>query len=168
MIELSIVDILKEGKFGPVEIGDTKEEVISKFGKPDDFDSMGGTNIWKYAGVELHFWDKEEGDGILSLIWNDWFEFLRKENKGKRVNLSLNFLEQEDLRFKTVEKFLLDLGIKFELYRSTITNSYYMHFESCAGFHLEEYDDEEKPLNESEIIAIQVGSYFDKSLEKVT
>ena len=165
MLKLSIIDILKGNSFGPVSAGMDKEAVADVLGEPDDFEANEGesfmnASIWKYAGIELHFWPQDDGTSCLSLIWNDCFEFLNEQAKGKNINLDLSFIGMKNLTYRNLASFLKDQNLKWKVYRSKLSDSYFMHFESGAGLLLEEYDEEIMSLMDSRIIAIQAATPF--------
>ncbi|MEM6782543.1 MAG: hypothetical protein AAF624_02280 [Bacteroidota bacterium] len=63
MIEISLLRFLKTGSYGPVRLGQTREQVRSHLGEPDD---KGGVSrkyrrptVWKYGDVQL-FWPERE------------------------------------------------------------------------------------------------------------
>ena len=165
MLKLSIIDILRRNSFGPVSAGMNKLEVIKALGEPDDFEvsegnTFMGASIWKYAGIELHFWPQDDGSSSLALIWNDSFEFLDDCNEGKNVSLDLSFIGMKKLAYGNVESFLKEKNLNWKVYRSKLSEAYFMHFESGAGLFLEEYDEAIGPLMESNIVAIQAATPF--------
>lgn len=56
----TILDFLKNGKLGPVSLGDTKDKVEAILGKPDDTSISRKPQVLKYGCIQLSFyWDKE-------------------------------------------------------------------------------------------------------------
>lgn len=133
MIKLSIIDILKRNSFGPVSAGMNKSEVVDALGKPDDFEANEGgsfmeSSIWKYAGIEFHFWPQDDGTSSLSLIWNDSFELLNDCAEGKNVSLDLNIIGKPNLTYGNAEDCLKKQNLNWKVYRSKLSESYFMLF----------------------------------------
>ena len=170
MLKLSIIDILKNNTFGAVTGGLSQQEIVDILGEPDDFEANEGESyynakIWKYAGIEFHFALQEKNKLTLFLIWNDTFEFLSDQSSSKKVKLDLDFIGRNNLIYKDLLNYFKLINLKYKVFRSKLSGSYFLHFESGAGLFLEEYDEETKPLMSSEVIAIQAivpfqnGSY---------
>lgn len=88
MIEISLLNFIKTGKFGSVEIGQSIEYIKSTFPQPDDiWDADNDTYIWRYGVFEFHFIS-----GELTLLWCD----------------NLSFLENPDKKQYVMDKWLLD------------------------------------------------------------
>lgn len=67
-----ILDFIRTGKFGVVEIGQLIDVVKEEFPKPDDISEMDkNIYIWRYGAFEFHF-----VDGILTLLWCDNLNFM--------------------------------------------------------------------------------------------
>jgi hypothetical protein len=74
---ISILEFIKTGKFGSVEIGQSVDEVRRVFPKPDDVSRMSkGVYIWRYSAFEFHF-----ADGDLISLWCDNLPYLKKPGK---------------------------------------------------------------------------------------
>lgn len=72
-IEIDMLEFFKSGKFDCLELGRSKDWVLSNFADPDsvwDEDMQaGGFDIWTYGNIEMHF-----EKGKLFLIFSDNFE----------------------------------------------------------------------------------------------
>lgn len=69
--QVAILELLREGHFGGVRPGDSREQVRARLGPPDDHSARvpaERAEIWRYATVELHFYP----DGRLRSIWCDY------------------------------------------------------------------------------------------------
>lgn len=76
-MHISLLDFIKRGQFGNIELGLTKSDIEAKFCTPDDFwDAGQGMSIWRYSTLELHFLDE-----TLVLIWCDCLELIQDTNK---------------------------------------------------------------------------------------
>lgn len=74
---ISLLQFIETSKLENLELGWTKEDVLSKFYKPDDRSYMGhGMSIWRYSTFELHF-----ADDKLSLLWCDNLRWLKNPIK---------------------------------------------------------------------------------------
>ena len=74
---IRILDFIKTGKFGDIEVGQTKEYVGANFPPPDDtWDDGKGISIWESGRLELHFFD----EGLIT-IWCDWLECIADTEK---------------------------------------------------------------------------------------
>jgi hypothetical protein len=174
MIKLSILDILKNNSFGPAVAGMTKEAVLATLGEPDDCEvdeknNFLNASIWKYAGIEFHFWTQDDGESSLSLIWNDGFEYLENLSNGKNVSLDLSFIGEQVLKYKDLVSYLGEQNVEWRVFRNKLSQAYFMYFESGAGLFLEEYDEKVLPLMDSKVVAIQaVMPFTANNYEEVT
>lgn len=65
------------GRFGPVRVGNTRDDVLRVFGKPEKYSKPKGDEIWAYGPVQFFFrWDRTHQQGFLWLIvLNYWEEY---------------------------------------------------------------------------------------------
>lgn len=74
---VSLFEFIRAGKLDDVELGWTKDDVLTKFYKPDDKSYMGqGMSIWRYSTFEFHF-----ANGELFLLWCDNLRWLKNPTK---------------------------------------------------------------------------------------
>ena len=72
LIEIDLFSFIKNGTFGNIEIGMSKEEILQIFPAPDDWMhglSMSHSPIWRYGNFELHFENQR-----LIFIFNDYVD----------------------------------------------------------------------------------------------
>jgi len=110
---LNITEFITEGKFGFVDLGDTKEYIEDNLSSPEDWlsgKSKESSAVWRYGNFEFHF-DK---DNTLVGIFNDYVpnveggEFiticdwwiLKKENKSPSLIETIDELNRLKLDFK--------------------------------------------------------------------
>jgi len=88
MVRVSLREFLTTGRFGPVQIGSSRDAVERAFGSPDDRDARARTDetarIWKYGDIEFHF-DGRGADASLWLIHAD--SFVLVPQGGPKVDL---------------------------------------------------------------------------------
>lgn len=74
---VSLLEFIQTGRFGLVELGWTKNRILTEFYKPDDKGYMGhGMSIWRYSTFEFHF-----VDDILTMFWCDGLRWLKNPLK---------------------------------------------------------------------------------------
>lgn len=74
---VSILEFIKTGKFGTVELGQNTETIKRIFCKPDDISDMRHNMfIWRYGAFEFHF-----SDDILFLLWCDNLSYMFSPKK---------------------------------------------------------------------------------------
>ena len=89
-VQVSLIEAIRTGEFGPIRIGMTQAEVAGALGDPDDRCFMSGFAFWKYGDFEFYFEKRApSSDWILWLIHVDHFETL---DGGPRVDLDQNEL----------------------------------------------------------------------------
>ena len=86
MVNVSLLEFFRTGRFGPIELGMRRQEVMNLIGGPDDF-GLPPTHpmqaaVWLYGDMEFHF---SKDKSRLFLIWCDHIPFPGK--KSGRVNL---------------------------------------------------------------------------------
>jgi hypothetical protein len=108
----SLKDLIQTGRFGPVQLGMSREQIESSLGAPDE---LGGASrkyrrasIWKYGDVELHF---APGADNLLLIHLDDFEV---PSGGKSVNLD-PWIIRRSLTLSEAEEQLSQSGVRYEV-----------------------------------------------------
>ncbi|MBB3168600.1 hypothetical protein [Simiduia aestuariiviva] len=113
---IRILDFIKTGKFGPVEIGMSKAKVLEVLGPPDDDTDLDGPgSILLYAWYELFF----DPDGILKSIQND--NYNPKDTgtyffENEKFSIDPWFLnEVQEQNIESISRLLSDNGIKFEI-----------------------------------------------------
>jgi hypothetical protein len=114
-MEIRISDFIKTGKFGPVEIGTSKEYTLNLLGEPDDDTDLDGTgSILLYAWYELFF----DHEGILKSIQNDNYDPRDRKTysfKNEKIQIDPWFLnEKEDQTIDYVSGLLSKESIVFE------------------------------------------------------
>lgn len=87
-MKITLLDFIKTGKFGTVQVGQSLENILDTFPLPDDiWDADNDTYIWSYSVFEFHFIS-----GQLTLLWCD----------------NLSCLENPDKKQFELDKWLLD------------------------------------------------------------
>ncbi|MBF0715674.1 hypothetical protein [Gemelliphila palaticanis] len=82
MYKISILDFLKTGKFGVIELGFSKWKVMSFLGENIEINNLINTEILKYGDIEFHFSNDE-----LIMIFCDSLRFLDKDlNVGDEID----------------------------------------------------------------------------------
>lgn len=108
---ISILDFIRTGKFGVVNLGLNYRSIIQHFHKPDDITRVNqGIYIWRYGAFEFHFFD-----GILVTLWCDNLDYMYSPRKkqfkldrwiigkykgGFSLSLFIEALNQENITFK--------------------------------------------------------------------
>lgn len=88
-----MLDFIKTGKFGSIELGQTIEYIKANFPLPDDiWDGGDDTFIWRYGVFEFHFIQ-----GELALLWCDNLAYLNNPDKEQFVLDKWIFKESEEL-----------------------------------------------------------------------
>ena len=58
-----------QGQFGPIKLGDSRDDVLRAFGKPEKWDRLKSDQVWAYGPVQFFFnWDNVRRQGFLWLI----------------------------------------------------------------------------------------------------
>lgn len=111
-MEISLLDFIKTGKFGTVEVGQLMDNIKSCFPEPDTiWDAQNGMSIWSYGSLEFHFTDE-----TLFLIWCDWLEHI---NQSDKFSLDLWVLDDLDkLKFPYFCSILNGLQIDYTIRES--------------------------------------------------
>lgn len=81
-VKINFLDFIKKGKFGNIQLGQTKHWILNNFPDPDDFGigtTLEDAKIWRYGNIEFHF----EGNNLF-LIFSD---YLRELDGGSKLNL---------------------------------------------------------------------------------
>ena len=74
---VSLYEFIRTGRFYVVELGFTKERILTEFCKPDDkYDLDNGMSIWSYSTFEFHFLEE-----TLIAFWCDNLVYLRHPHK---------------------------------------------------------------------------------------
>ncbi len=135
MIIISLKDFVTTGKFGPIQIGSTKDEVIKALGKPDFDNDYGiGSRGLMYAWYEFFYW--EDSLKIVG-IQNDHLTISLENEKNKieihqdsicfqndRISIDIWFLKPgQDITYSEVIDILRTENISFE----EITDHYQNH-----------------------------------------
>jgi hypothetical protein len=115
-MEILLSEFIKTGKFGPVEIGTSKDRVLSELDVPDnDTDLDGSGSILLYSWYEFFF----DHNGILRSIQNDNYNPKNKNTylfKNDKYFINSWFLnEVEDQTIETVGILLTQESISFEI-----------------------------------------------------
>jgi hypothetical protein len=115
VVAVDLQEFLFTGRFGPVELGMYREDVLGHFGLAD---LLGGTSrrhrtpaIWRYGSIEFHF---ESARGPLWLIHADDFDDLQG---GSRIALSPWCLSGR-LRREEAEDEFRAAGLGFRVHRN--------------------------------------------------
>lgn len=74
---ISILEFIRIGKFGGLELGCNYHYILDFFHKPDHISRMSkGIYIWRYGVFEFHFFD-----GELIMFWCDHLDFMYSPRK---------------------------------------------------------------------------------------
>ncbi|MET8155950.1 hypothetical protein ABZT47_06230 [Sphaerisporangium sp. NPDC005289] len=76
MMNVSLLTMLRSGRFGPVELGASRKFIRDVFGEPDDYAVMSKRrphfqDIWVFGDIEFHF---DQSTDQVWLIYTDTFE----------------------------------------------------------------------------------------------
>lgn len=83
-IDISLLEFIKTGRFGPVSLGMSRHDVFALFGKPDVVGAGNlETRLCKYGDIEFHFQAKT---GLLYLIWSDHIPFPGERSRRIRLD----------------------------------------------------------------------------------
>ncbi|MBN6709651.1 hypothetical protein JFL47_11620 [Haemophilus haemoglobinophilus] len=151
MNRISILDFFKTGKFGYVELGFSKSQVISFIGKNTKIYYCISGEILKYGDMEFHFSDDE-----LVMIFCDSLKFLYGDlNLGKEIDFEpWIFKKNKIYSFKQIQEELEKENIIFIIKESN--NSIEILLESGVKFIFEN----ESTLDLKFANAILVGFEF--------
>ena len=119
MIKIFLKDFIKTGKFGPLEIGSSKEDVIDFFGEDYDFGNFGETQIIKYGWWEFFYWTETKK---VFAIQNDHLSY-NCSHHVEMISLNTNKVEMDTwflkpdkhVTFDNVTKILTEEKIDFKL-----------------------------------------------------
>lgn len=88
--QITLSRFIKSGKFGPIEPGMTKAQLLEHFGPPDNFADipsgcdMMNSKIWLYNSLEFYFWDSKPAENAelfqisrssLYFHYEDWSKY---------------------------------------------------------------------------------------------
>jgi hypothetical protein len=114
-IPISLLDVLKSGRFDYLKIGMSKDEVMSVFPEPEDFNgkSLAKATIWRYGNFELHFTSKN----VLVGVFND---YVGSFNGGKYLEIDAWILNNtEECKLLSIQQQLNEEGIDYEKITTT-------------------------------------------------
>ena len=116
---INILDFIRTGKFGEIELGFDYHHILKKIPKPDDVDRMSkGVYIWTYGSFEFHFFD-----GNLFTFWCDQLDFMFSPRKkqfkldrwiigkykdGFKLSTFIKELQKENITFEKLGTFFSD------------------------------------------------------------
>jgi len=112
MVDVSLKELIESGRFGPLRLGMSKEQVESFLGAPDDW-SVGSrkfsqATILKYGDVEFHF-DPHAGG-----LWLIHLEQFDAPSRGKSVRLD-PWVIRPSLTLSEMEECLSRNGISYQV-----------------------------------------------------
>ena len=120
MVIIQLKEFIKSGKFGPITIGSTKDDITNLFGGKFDFGDFEESQIIKYGWYEFFYWtatgkvfgiqnDHLQADfsghnamiNFKNRFWtiDKWF---LKENKNITFAQVVEYLDQENIPFNIV------------------------------------------------------------------
>ncbi len=115
-LNISLLDFVKTGKFGSIEVGQTVDSIKVNFPSPDNICDIGdGISVWSYSTFEFHFFEEE-----LMTIWCDWLDLISETKK-----FSLDLWIFADLDKLTLPYFCFNLDklhIHYELSETRYTD----------------------------------------------
>lgn len=131
MVTISLKDFVATGRFGSVVLGQSRAQVRSFLGEPDD---LGGTSrkhrepaIWKYGSFEFHFPPPEDA---LRLIHADHFDV----PSGGRTMTFDPWIVRGDLPRDALERELGNLGLAYEVRREAYSEAFVIETASGVQF----------------------------------
>ncbi|WP_433421665.1 hypothetical protein ACQP1V_11090 [Microtetraspora malaysiensis] len=81
MLQVSLLDFLRGGRFGPIRLGATRAAIRDLLGEPHAVHiatrRVAYEDIWKYGDFEFYFDDSHDGADILWMIYTDEFTIPR-------------------------------------------------------------------------------------------
>ena len=112
MVEVSLKELIESGRYGPLRLGVSREQVESFLGAPDDWSAgpckFSQATILKYGDVEFHF---DPRDDSLWLIHLEQFE---APSGGKSVSLD-PWVIRPSLTVSEMEECLSRSGIRYQV-----------------------------------------------------
>ena len=111
MINVSIADFARNGQFGLIALGDSRNSLGSLLGDPDDWGvspkSLNIADIWKYGDIEFYFDDSD----ILYMIFADTFDV---PNGGTSMMID-PWVVRMHLDHSTFKDALQEIGISYSI-----------------------------------------------------
>ncbi|MDR2948360.1 MAG: hypothetical protein LBV71_04050 [Prevotella sp.] len=168
-MKITLLDFIKTGKFGTVQVGQSLENILDTFPLPDDiWDADNDTYIWSYSVFEFHFIS-----GQLTLLWCDNLSYLENPDK-KQFELDKWLLDEpNNMTFSYFCSLLDKEDIKYSLRGSFFTSEEQKLPDnvilSVNGADTEIYfeDTEEKATSISEYNLVAIGATQFKPKYKV-
>lgn len=155
---VSLWDFILTGKFGDIEVGQTKDYILKHAYKPDEkFDMGSGLSIWRYSAFELHFIDE-----TLNFLWCDNLFWLNNPKKKQFHLYKSVFNDMEKLSFSYFCKLMNDSSIEFSVFsvvynQKDIIDQLILHINNSNTeiyFQNPNDDDEDVPIEEFMLVAI--------------
>lgn len=105
-MRISLLQWIQSGKFGPLQIGDSRQKVLETFGEPPNWmtEPIPKSPIWKYGDIEFYF-----QNDILWMILLDDFRFSRGE---AGLQIAPDFING-DVTPAQAAKYLAQNGVSF-------------------------------------------------------
>lgn len=159
---VSLLEFIKTGNFGDLELGFTKQDVLTKFCKPDDKNYMGcGMSIWRYSLFELHFLDE-----VLVAFWCDGLQRLKNPSKKQFRLDKWVFANVKILTIDYFCKLLIDLGLIYEIIQLD-PSLILLIKDTNVNVYFEDIDENAKSLREYRLIGIGASESYFKQKGKV-
>lgn len=137
--EIRILDFIKTGKFGSIQLGMTDKEVINILGQPENEGGSEDAFFFSYGWWEIHFLRDNQNKAFL--IHNDHLLFdctnhdEMVEFENKHFKIELDFIKPfEHIRLRKITSILNEQKIHFKLIDDDyqpilqLENSVYMDF----------------------------------------
>lgn len=131
MIEISLQDFVRTGRFGPVALGQSRADIAAALGDSDNMSAPTRKRrvpqVWKYGDFEFHF---HEHSDALAMIFIDHFNVPRS---GKSVAID-PWIIRRDVPFNVLSKALAELGLTRETVRDELLERVVLHASSGIQF----------------------------------
>ncbi|MEZ0076923.1 hypothetical protein [Planotetraspora sp. GP83] len=112
MIEVSLLEVLRSGRFGPIALGDSRTRLRHLLGNPDAYaitpsEDPRFEGIWLYGDLEFHFYDETD---TVWMIYTDSFDV---PSGGDAIGLD-PWVLRWDMPIAEVRAALDDAGVGWE------------------------------------------------------
>ena len=156
MIDISLKDFVRCGRFGPVALGQSRADIRAALGEPDDVSAPTGKRrvppIWKYGDFEFHFFERADA---LAMIFIDHFDVPRG---GKTIAVD-PWIIRRDLPSNDLARALDDLGLSRETLHDERLERVVIH--ASSGIQFAYYPSNLRQATFKELEVVQISNWID-------